>query len=119
MTEPRLSALHPVQIPLGLVIWSLWFVAIYAGLSVACAVAPPPPGTGPLNGLNLALGLLTLVTLLGLLWLARRFWRMTAPGHTLNARQAFVTRMAAGMHLIAALATLFVGLPLLWLPPCV
>lgn len=119
MKYRRTSAYHPIQIPLGLVIWSLWFVALYGGLSVACSVAPPPADDGAWNWLNLALGGLTLATLLALLWLARRFCRMTAPGHGLNERQVFVTRMAAGMHFIAALATLFVGIPLLQLPPCV
>jgi len=36
----------------------------------------------------------------------------------LNERQQFVTKIAAGIHLIAALATLFVGIPLLQIPPC-
>ncbi|WP_028241784.1 hypothetical protein [Stutzerimonas azotifigens] len=119
MEHSRLSAFHPIQIPLGLVLWSLWFVVMYGGLSVVCAVAPPDPALGAWTWTNLALGALTLVTLALLLWLAVRFWRLSRPPHELNERQVFVTKLAAGIHLVAALATLYVGTPLLFLPPCV
>lgn len=118
MKYRRSSAYHPVQIPLGLILWSLWFVALYGGLSVACSVAPPDPGKGAQTAINLALGLLTLVTFVLLAWLARRFWRVSGSPE-LNERQIFVTRLTSGIHMIAALATLFVGIPLAWLPPCV
>jgi hypothetical protein len=36
-----LSITHPLQLVPGLIIWALWFIAIYGGLSVACALAPP------------------------------------------------------------------------------
>ncbi|WP_278452743.1 hypothetical protein [Stutzerimonas kunmingensis] len=118
MAYARTSPFHPVQIPIGLIIWSLWFVAMYGGQAVICKVSPPDPADGVWNWLNGSLGVLTLLTLTLLFWLARYFWRLSRPPHELNERQQFVTKLAAGIHFIAALATLFVGIPLLQIPPC-
>lgn len=118
MKYARTSPFHPVQIPIGFIIWSLWFVAIYGGQAVVCATNPPAPEQGIWNWLNGGLGLLTLLSAALQLWLTRYFWKLSGPGRELNERQMFVTRLAAGVHLIAALATLFVGLPLLQIPPC-
>lgn len=108
---------HPVQLILGLTIWSLWFVALYGGLSVACAVAPPSPGQGALSGLNLWLGLLSLVTLAALLWLAR--FCLAAVRRERSRAARFIAAVAAGLHLFSASGVAFVGLPLVALPPCV
>lgn len=108
------SAFSPAQIPLGLVIWSLWFAALYGAQGLGCALAPPPPEAGAATWLNAALGLFTALTLALLLFLAWRFWRLAAA----TAAQRFVARLSAGVHLVAALATAFIGLPLLSLPPC-
>ncbi len=118
MSLARTSPYHPVQIPLGLVIWSLWFVALYGGQAVVCASSPPAPEQGIWNWLNGGFGLLTLATFALLAWLARHFWKLSRPPHELNERQVFVTKLAAGIHMIAALVTLFVGIPLLLIPPC-
>lgn len=119
MKHSRLSAYHPIQIPLGLIIWSLWFVGMYGGLSVFCSVAAPDPRSGALTGVNLWLLAATVVTLVLLLWLARRFWQLSKRRDGLNERQVFVTQLSAGIHFVAAIATLYVGVPLLFLPPCV
>ncbi|MBD7976681.1 hypothetical protein [Serpens gallinarum] len=108
------SAFSPAQIPLGLVIWSLWFVAVYGAQGLGCELAPPSPQAGATTWLNAALGLFTALTLALLLLLAWRFWRLAAA----TAAQRFVARLSAGVHLVAALATAFIGLPLLSLPPC-
>lgn len=120
MSKPRwTSRLHPMRIVLGLIIWSLWFAGIYGAHGVACAVSPPDPALGILNWLNLSFGLATLAVVAVLLWLAHRAWKLAQPPHQLDERQLFVTRIAAGIHLIAALSTLFIGLQLAILPPCV
>ncbi len=111
------SPYHPLHIVLGLLIWSLWFVAIYGGLSVACAVAPPAPQQGPWNWLNALLGLSAVATLILLGALARWSWRAGLRMHR-QPRECFVARLAAGTHAVAALATLFIALPILRLPPC-
>ena len=111
------SPYHPLHIPLVLLIWSLWFVFIYGGLSVACAVAPPAPQQGPWNWLNALLGLSAVVTLILLGALARWSWR-AGQRMRQQPRERFVARLAAGTHTVAALATLFIALPILRLPPC-
>ncbi|MFY0990384.1 hypothetical protein [Halomonas sp. C05BenzN] len=111
----RLAAGHPLQLVLGLTIWSLWFVTVYGGLSVACAVAPPAPAQGAMTGLNGGLGLLTLATLGLLLWLAG--WCLGAARRS-SGRGRFMAALAAGLHLFSAAGVAFVGLPLVTLPPC-
>ncbi|CDZ93875.1 MULTISPECIES: hypothetical protein [Pseudomonadaceae] len=120
MNKPRwTSRLHPMQIVLGLIIWSLWFATIYGAHGVACAVSPPDPAQGIFNWLNLSFAVGTLMVAAVLLWLAHRAWKLGQPPHELDERQLFVTRVAAGIHLIAALSTLFIGLQLAFFPPCV
>lgn len=114
------------QLAAGFTLWSLWFVAAYGGLSVVCALAPPAPERGPFNGLNLALLLLTLVTVVLLLgaawqcWRGRRLPRPEGPALRERAvRHRFLAGLSALLYATAAAATAFVALPLLWLPPCV
>lgn len=111
-----LAPTHPAQLVLGLTVWSIWFVAWYGGLSVACQMAPPDPGAGALTWINLSLLLITLVTLVPLLYWARRCWRASADA---SPQGRFIARVAAGGHLLAAGATLVMVLPTLVLPPCV
>ena len=105
---------HPLHGILGLVIWSLWFVALYGGQGLGCALAPPPVEDGAATWLNAVLGLFTGLTVLLLLGLALFSWRSAAA----NSPQRFLLRLAAGVHLVAAAATAFIGLTLLCLPPC-
>ena len=110
---------HPLQLVAGLVVWSLWFITIYGGLTVACQIAPPAAEAGALNRINLMLGLLTLATLVFLLWNARRCWQASGRGDSEEARwQRFLATLGAGLHLVSAIATLFVGIPILLMPPC-
>ena len=45
MRYARTSPYHPIQIPIGPIIWSPWFVAMYGGQAVICKLSPPdPPG---------------------------------------------------------------------------
>ena len=70
--QPLRSPYNPIHIPLGLVLWSIWFIALYGGLSVGCALVPPDPARGQWTWLNALLALLSLFTmaaLLGLAWL--------------------------------------------------
>ncbi|HUG25040.1 hypothetical protein [Piscinibacter sp.] len=114
---------HPLHLALGLLLWSVWFVAMYAGLSIACAVHPPPVEAGSATWINAGLGLLTLPTTALLLWAALRCWQSRVPPATAEAgtaaRGRFVAQVAAGLYLAAAIGTAMVGLPLAVLPPCV
>ncbi|MBH3338336.1 hypothetical protein [Pseudomonas sp. UBA7530] len=115
--QPLRSPYNPIHIPLGLVLWSLWFVAIYGGLSVGCAFVPPDPAQGQWTWLNGLLALLSLVTAIALLLLARLFQRAARRDRATQSER-FVARIAAGINLIGAIATVFVALPTLSLPPC-
>jgi hypothetical protein len=111
-----LSVTHPLQLVLGLIIWALWFVVIYGGLSVACEVAPPDVSSGAYTWINGSVLLLTLLTtgfLLVLATLCRRVALRKGPG-TIR----FITGVAAGIYLASAVATLVIGLPVVALPPC-
>ena len=119
MEQRRTSRLHPIQIVLGLIIWSIWFAGIYGAHGVACAISPPDPAQGIFNWLNASFGLATLAVVALLLWLGHRAWQLSRPPYELDERQLFVTRLAAGIHRIAALSTLFIGLQLAFLPPCI
>ncbi len=107
--------MHPVHLFAGLVIWSLWFVALYGGLSVGCAVAPPAAEQGALTWLNGGLLMLTLVVTALLAYAAWRCWRLAPAGDA----QRFVLRVAVGVYLVSAGSTLAVGLPVIVYPPCV
>lgn len=107
---------HPLHLPLGLILWLLWFVAAYAGLSLGCALAPPV-GAQPWNWLNVAIASSAVALAVLLSGLAVRSWRAAA--RTGEEEKRFVARVAAAVHVLAALGTLFVAYPLARLAPCV
>lgn len=112
---------HPAQLLLGLTLWAVWFVLLYGGLSVGCAVAPPAEQSGAINPLNATLMLLTLVVT-GVLLLAAWRCMRAAPEPDSNSKESanrrMIARVSAGLYLFSALATLGIGLPVLVLPPC-
>jgi len=105
---------HPLQLALGLIIWSGWFVLVYSVLSIGCEFAMPDNSLSPFNWLNALLLVLTLITTGLLGFLAWHCWRAPVP----SGNRQFIARVAAGIYLVAAIATLAVGLPVLVLPPC-
>lgn len=116
-----LSPAHPAQLALGLGAWCAWFVVVYGALSVGCAVLPSASLEGVVNPLNLSLLAITLATTFALAWCAWRCWR-AAPvpdDDAPHGPRRFICRVSAGAHLVAAVATLVVGLPVLAYPPCV
>lgn len=105
---------HPLQLALGLIIWSVWFVLIYSVLSIGCAFATLDNSVSPVNWLNALLLVLTLITTALLGYLAWHCWRApTPPGN-----HRFIARVAAGIYLVGAISTFAIGLPVLVLPPC-
>lgn len=108
-------ACHPLQLVVGPIIWALWFVTIYAALSVVCSAAPPVADTGPFTWLNGLLLVLTLLTTLLLVVAGARCWRASRTG---SAREEFFTRVSAGVYLLTAASTLLIGMPVAVLPPC-
>ncbi len=113
----RPAPAHPLHLALGFTVWSAWLVAAYGGLTVGCVLAPPPPADGPINWINGVLGLLTVLTVAGLLYLAWRCARAAVEGDARPSR--FVPAVGAVLHGAAAFSTVFTGLPLAVLAPCV
>lgn len=125
---------HPAQLVIGFTIWSIWFIAMYAGLSVACQINPPEPQQGPFTWLNGGLFVLTLLVSALLLYLAWRSGRYCAsvhrkdkaganPDNAKASRSAtsagrFIGYVSTVLYLIAAAATLAGGLPVLVYSPC-
>jgi hypothetical protein len=112
------AATHPAHLVLGLVVWSVWFVALYGGLSVGCAVAPPDAELGPLTWINSVLLVFTLAVTTLLLYWSFHCWRGRAAVRGDLSRQ-FIAGVGAAVHLGSAVAVLFIGLPAVVLPPCV
>ena len=113
----------------GLVIWSVFFVAAYGGLSAGCAVGLDT-GTGrvsPRDPLTQLLALLLLVHLLALVLLTRsslrrwRTWRrrQRSDDDRSGADHGFMLRLTALIDTAALAGTAWVGFPLLLLPPCI
>jgi hypothetical protein len=113
------SPFHPMHLVLGLVLWSVWFVAMYGGLSVACVVAPPAEAAGALTWINGVLLLLTLFTTALLLYAAWRCWQAAGAADVDEKQARFVARVSAAVYLASAGAVLAVGLPVIVLPPCI
>lgn len=113
------SPLHPLQLFLGLVVWSAWFVFLYAGVSLACTFAPPDVQRGAFTWVNASmLGLAVLVAGL-LLWAAWRCWHAAPATDEEAATGRFVARIAAAVYLIAGLGAIGLVLPGVVLPPCI
>lgn len=106
---------HPLHLVIGLGVWGLWFVALYGGLSVACAVVPPAPEQGSLTVINAGLGVLTIATAVLLAWLA---WASLMAARRAAGPARFVAGVSAGLYLYSAIGVLFVGLPVIGVPPC-
>jgi hypothetical protein len=112
-----LAPAHPLHLVIGLIVWSVWFVAIYSGLSVGCALAPPAADLGARTWLN---GLLLALTAFSLAWLVFWAWRCWHAARLCLAGspQRFVSSLSAALYGVAAVSTLVIGLPILGLPPC-
>ncbi|WP_213999829.1 hypothetical protein [Arsukibacterium sp.] len=113
---------HPVQLVVGLTIWSIWFIAMYGGLSVVCRFAPPATQHSPFTWLNGGLFGLTVLVVVLLLLLAWRCGRYCLRQRRAKHHDAGVTQFAGYvstvLYLAAAVATLAGGLPVLVLSPC-
>lgn len=110
---------RPLHLSLGLIVWSVWFVAAYGGLSVGCAIAPPDPARGALTWLNGALAVLTAVTAGWLALQAVKCWRAARSGSEVRTEQRFIVTLGTAVYATAAVATAFIGIPILGLPPCI
>lgn len=107
---------HPLQLIWGLLIWSAWFVLIYAAQALSCTrpTAQALSGITALNGMLLIAGLVLAAALVALMWRCVRATRVPR----LPATERFIALAAAVLHGSAAFSVLFVAVPLWSLPPC-
>ena len=104
---------------LGLTVWAVWLVAAYGGLSVACMAAAPPRDAGVVNGISIGLAVLTAATVAWLLMSGQALRRALAQLPVdAPPRDRFIGSVSSCLYFVAAVATLFVGLPVLVLSPC-
>ena len=112
------TAVHPLRLVMGPILWALNFVALYGGLSVGCAVAPPDPADGAGTWLNISLIVVSMGFVGVMLYWAFRYARLAGRDLPRESSDAWIVRGAAALHLVSALATVAVALPVLVLPPC-
>jgi hypothetical protein len=113
------SPLHPVHLVLGLIVWALWFVALYGGLSVVCELAPPDAACGALTRINAAVLILALLVAVFLFRQAGRCWRVTPASGAGRTTERFIGWVGTAVYVASAVASLALGLPGMVLPPCV
>ncbi len=101
---------HPLHLVIGLTIWSAFFIAAYGGLSVYCSAAQEANAVGLKNPLNLGLLALTAATCVLLGILAAWCWRTA---------KKFPGKVSAGVYIAGLIATIGVGMPIIFLPPCI
>lgn len=114
-TFARLHLTHPIHLIVGLTLWSIWFVGVYGGLSVACAVVPPSPAQGAFTPINLGLGLFSLLMVAALAGLA---WGCCHIARQHQGRQRFHALVSAGLYFFSTFGVVFAGMPILGVPPC-
>lgn len=113
----KLAFTHPLHLVIGFIIWSLWFIGVYGGVSLACMASATPETLTATSWINIVLMIFTLLTVAVLLILAYKCWREPVPEGA-KKQHHFTLRLSAALYLSAAISTLAVGLPILALPPC-
>lgn len=103
----------------GLIIFSSAFIILYGAIGVGCALgwhAVSFGGTNVLTALLTAVWIVHIVALGGLQWYAISLWRRAdGPDRGTVRLVAAMTCLLAAVGLVS---TVFVGFPVLVLPPC-
>lgn len=117
MKGQYLAAPHLVG---GLMVWAVWFVVLYSGLSVACEFAPPAPEAGAHTWVNYLMAGGGLLVSACLLYGAFHCFRAHSAGESrsVDSPQRFVRLVAGGAYLASAAGVVALTLPVLLLPPC-
>ncbi len=113
-TAPFLALVTLVS---GYVLWSLAFVALYAGHALSCAGSGARPALGQPIAVWVLLGLwaLFIVAHLGLVQWVRRQPR---PDPTQAGASRFLRAAMVALAATAGVATVWIGVPLLLVDPC-
>lgn len=115
------SPFHAINLVLGLIIWAVWFVLLYGGLSVGCAFAPPDAEAGAWTWINAVSLVLAIIVSGYLLVCAYTCWKAASLPHAAEVEpyQVFISKTSAAVYLISAVASLILVLPGVRLPPCI
>lgn len=117
--RPLRNAASPVGLYLGWIVWSSAFVSLYGAQGLGCSLGWTSARIGSMNALTLALALLWLAHLGLLAWLTSRAWRAVPRAGQSSDIDGFV-RFGNRISLAAAaVATAWLGFPILLLDPCV
>jgi hypothetical protein len=103
----------------GLIVWASAFVALYVVLSVGCAADLHRFQTLGSNALTVLLGAVFgvhLAALGALQWWALASWRVRRDATRSNGYLAVLTCTITAVGIVSLL---FIGLPMLLVPPCV
>jgi len=100
----------------GYLVWSLCFVVLYSLLSVGCELAWHHV---QLLGINLLSWLLLLVWLLHVAAVGALVWRVNRSDPAeLDRPGRFMRHVTLLLHATAFVGTIWIGFPVLGLPPC-
>lgn len=103
----------------GLIVTSSAFVFLYAAIGIGCMVGwhlIDLAGTNLLTAVLVVIWVVHLAALGGLQWFAVRLWpRATGPD---EGAARFLAAMTCLLAATGILATIFIGFPVLVLPPC-
>ncbi len=102
----------------GFIVWTISFAALYAGLSLACSHRAVLPLVHSPMRISLLLGTLWAIHLAVLALMVYLSWRRDPVSDTSSGAGQFAVRTMRYLNVAAAFATLWVGFPLLFLPPC-
>lgn len=101
----------------GWLIWSSCFVALYAGVYLGCEYMTVP--ADQLSGLNAMLALIWLVHLAILLPFVWRSWtRLKAHAGQQRNERPFIPTITFALNTTALVGTVWVGIPVIMIPPC-
>ncbi|MCW8107864.1 hypothetical protein OPS25_05050 [Alteromonas ponticola] len=106
---------HPWHYIGGWVIWAIWFVVVYGGLSIACQINPPNPDEGVFNWINISLACFTLVVIVFLSGCALKSWKLQQEA---IPQAKFPLQIATAIYAFATFGTLLVGGAILMVTPC-
>jgi hypothetical protein len=118
LLRPLLNPASPIGLFFGWIVWSSAFVSLYGAQGLGCSLGWASARIGTMNSLTLALALLWLAHLGLLGWLALRAWRAGPRGHESSDVQGFVHFGNRISLASAAVATAWLGFPILLLDPC-
>lgn len=103
----------------GVIVWSVCFVVLYGGMSLACTLGWLDFRFAGLHGINWMLAVLWiahLVLLALMTWVSLGHLRMTSPD---DRAQRFGWRTTFVLNVVGFAGTVWIGFPVLMMVPCV